>query len=341
MHVGKLLPDVLERLLAQVPITDPRVLLGGRIGEDAALIDMGDRVLVVKTDPITFATDLIGWYAVQINANDVATMGAQPRWFLSTILLPEEAQPSLAEAIFSQVVAACQELSISLIGGHTEVTHQLQRPIVVGLMLGEVDRDRVVLTSGARPGDAILLTKGIAIEGTAVLAREATAALAASKVPEGVIARAREYLFNPGISVVKEALMACDMVTVHSMHDPTEGGLVTGLREIAQAAGVGMTVDGEAVRLLPECREVCSALGVDPLGLLASGALIITLPADQAQVLTKALAKQRVEAHVIGRVGAQEEGVTLRNAHGVGPMPAFPRDELARYLDESSISQGG
>ena len=341
MHVGKLPPDVLERLLAQVPIADPRVLLGGRIGEDAALIDMGDRVLVVKTDPITFATDLIGWYAVQINANDVATMGAQPRWFLSTILLPEGAQPSLAETIFSQVVAACQELSISLIGGHTEVTHQLQRPIVVGIMLGEVDRERVVLTSGARPGDAILLTKGIAIEGTAVLAREAAAALAVSKVPEEVLARAREYLFNPGISVVKEALLACDTVTVHSMHDPTEGGLATGLREIAQAAGVGVTVDGEAVRLLPECQEVCSALGLDPLGLLASGALIITLPADQAQVLTKALAKQRIEARVIGRVGAQEEGVTLRNAHGVEPMPSFPRDELARYLDESSISQEG
>ena len=338
MHIGKLPPDVLERLLAQVPATDPRVLLGGRIGEDAALIDMGDRVLVAKTDPITFATDLIGWYAVQVNANDVATIGAQPRWFLATILLPEEAQPSLAEAIFSQVVAACQELNISLIGGHTEITHQLQRPIVVGLMLGEIDRERVVLTSGAHPGDAILLTKGIAIEGTAVLAREAATALEASKVPESVLARAKEYLFTPGISVVKEALMACDTVTVHSMHDPTEGGLATGLREIAQAAGVGLEVDGEAIRLLPECQVVCSALGVDPLGLLASGALIITLPGDQAHVLTEALAEQNIEAQVIGQVRPQEEGLKLRTAHGVEELPSFPRDELARYLDEASNS---
>ena len=223
LRVGKLPPNLLERLLAKVSIEDPRVLVGGRVGEDAAVIDMGDRVLVAKTDPITFASDLIGWYAVQVNANDVACMGAKPRWFLATILLPEGAEASLAESVFSQVVDACQKLEISLVGGHTEVTHQLQRPMVIGLMLGETERERVVLTSGAQPGDAIILTKGIAIEGTAVLAREAAPALKQRGVTEDALKRARNYLFNPGISVVREALAALDAVPLHSMHDPTEG----------------------------------------------------------------------------------------------------------------------
>ena len=333
MHIGKLPPDLLQRLLDRIPISDPRVLLGGRIGEDAALIDMGDRVLVAKTDPITFATDRIGWYAVQVNANDVATMGARPRWFLATILLPEGAQPDLAEEIFSQITAACQALNIALVGGHTEITYQLRRPIVVGLMLGETEKERVVLTSGARPDDAIVLTKGIAIEGTAMLAREAATALKEAGVSKEVLGRAQRYLFSPGISVVQEALVACETATIHSMHDPTEGGLATGLRELAEAAGVGIEIDTRAIRVLPECKAVCDALELDPWGLLASGALIITLPSDQTQALIQALEDKGIPAHTIGRIRPPEEGLSLRTSRGTIPLPTFPRDELARYLD--------
>ena len=333
MHIGKLPPDLLQRLLDRIPISDPRVLLGGRIGEDAALIDMGDRVLVAKTDPITFATDRIGWYAVQVNANDVATMGARPRWFLATILLPEGAQPDLAEEIFSQITAACQTLNIALVGGHTEITYQLRRPIVVGLMLGETEKERVVLTSGARPDDAIVLTKGIAIEGTAMLAREAATALKEAGVSKEVLGRAQRYLFSPGISVVQEALVACETATIHSMHDPTEGGLATGLRELAEAAGVGIEIDTRAIRVLPECKAVCDALELDPWGLLASGALIITLPSDQTQALIQALEDKGIPAHTIGRIRPPEEGLSLRTSRGTIPLPTFPRDELARYLD--------
>ncbi len=335
MNVGKLPPDLLERLLSTVPIRDPRVLLGPRVGEDAALIDMGDMALVVKTDPITFATDLIGWYAVQVNANDVACMGARPRWFLATVLLPEGSKPEQAESVFHQIVSACQELDITLVGGHSEVTHQLQRPIVVGQMLGEVERERVVRTGGALPGDAVVLTKGIAIEGTALLAREAAAALQEAGVPTDILGRAREYLFNPGISVVSEALAARDAFNIHSMHDPTEGGLATGLREIAQAAGVGLDIDGASIPLLPECRAVCSALDLDPLGLLASGALVITLPEQEAQPLLEMLKKKGTAAKVIGRVTSLEEGLSLHTGDGTRDFPSFERDELARYLSRN------
>lgn len=222
LRTGKLPPGLLRELLAKIPSNDPRVLLGGRVGEDAAAIDMGDRVLVAKTDPITFTSELIGWYAVQVNANDIACMGARPRWFLATVLLPEGAEPCLAKSIFSQILETCTALDVSLIGGHTEVTHKLQRPLVVGFMLGETSRERLVRTSDARPGDAIVLTKAIAIEGTAILSNMAVSHLR-PKISKSILKKAEQFLFEPGISVVTEALAAQDLADIHAMHDPTEG----------------------------------------------------------------------------------------------------------------------
>ena len=186
MDVGKLPMEVLARLLSGTAQADPRVLQGPGIGADAAVIDMGDRLLIAKADPVTFATDRIGWYAVQVNANDIACMGGVPKWFLATVLLPEGAPESLAVEVHEQITEACEALGVTLVGGHTEITYGLRRPIVSGQMLGEATRDTVVWPGGARPGDALILTQGIAIEGTSVLAHEAAAALLA-----GGMSRAR------------------------------------------------------------------------------------------------------------------------------------------------------
>ena len=210
MQPGKLPLALLSRLLDDIDVRDPRVVLGARAGEDAALIDFGDSYLVAKTDPITFATDLIGWYMVQVNANDIAVMGGTPRWLMTTLLLPDTTSEDEVEGIFSQVGEACNALNITLIGGHTEITYDLPRPIAVGAMLGEVPKERAVLTSGARPGDSIVLTKAIAVEGTSILAREVANDLLARGVAEETIDRAKELLFSPGISVVNEARIACD-----------------------------------------------------------------------------------------------------------------------------------
>ncbi|MFQ5879926.1 MAG: AIR synthase related protein, partial [Dehalococcoidia bacterium] len=227
MEVGKLLAQLLARLLAQVTTRDPRVVVGPKLGEDAAVIDVGDKYLVAKTDPITFATDHIGWYAVHVNANDIAVMGARPAWFLATILLPQSVPQLTAEAIFQQILSACEQLDVELVGGHTEVTYGLSRPMVVGAMLGEVAKDRLVQSSGAQPGDRLLLTKGIAIEGTAILARELSEPLRQRGVAPDLIQSAQRLIFEPGISVVPEALLAAAGGRVHAMHDPTEGGLAT------------------------------------------------------------------------------------------------------------------
>ena len=335
MDVGKLPREVLTQLLSATPHSDPRVLQGPGIGADAAVIELGDRLLIAKADPVTFATERIGWYAVQVNANDVACLGGVPRWFVATVLLPESAPESLAVDVHEQITQACAALGVALVGGHTEITYGLTRPIVAGQMLGEATRSTVVWPGGARPGDALILTQGIAIEGTAVLAQEAAAALLASGMPQADVAAAAARLDTPGISVVRAAQAAAS-AGVTAMHDPTEGGLATGLAELATAANVGLEVDLQAVRVLPETRAVCDALGLDPLGLLASGSLLAAASPERAGDVLEALAAEGVDAAVIGRVNETSDGMHMRTAEGVCELPSFPRDELARYMSQSA-----
>ena len=314
-------------------MTDPRVVLGPSLGEDAALIDLGDRYLVAKTDPITFATELIGWYVVQVNCNDLAVMGATPRWLMASLLLPEGTSQDRVEQIFGQLTAAATEHNITLVGGHTEVTFDLPRPVAVGVLLGEVEKDEVVLTRGMQPGDAIVLTKGVAIEGTSVLAREAERQLKDARVDATTIEAAKELLFKPGISVRRDAEVARSAVPVHAMHDPTEGGLASGLAEMAMASGVGLTVNFAAIKVLHECRKICDALGLDPMGLIASGALLVAVDPEDAPSLIRALDSARVEAWVIGRATDPSDGLRMRVGRQLMPMPTFERDELARYFE--------
>jgi hydrogenase expression/formation protein HypE len=332
MKAGKLPLELLCRLLNKIDLSDPRVVMGPRPGEDAALIDMGDRTLVAATDPITFATDDLGWYVVQVNANDVAVMGATPRWLLATLLLPEGTSERQAQRIFDQLLEACRALGVTLVGGHTEITVDLPRPMAVGAMLGEVAKGKQVLTGGAVVGDAIVLTRGVAIEGTSILAREAAPSLRSAGVPDDVIGRASRYLFSPGISVVTDARVACDTAPVHAMHDPTEGGVAGGLLELARAAGAGLSIDADAIIVLAECDTCCAALGLDPLGLLASGALLVTLAAADAPRLIDALDGQGIPAADIGRVSEASQGLKLRTSSGERDLPVFERDELARFL---------
>ena len=337
MEAGKFPRHLMESLLREVPIEDPRVLLGPGIGEDAAVLDMGDRLLVAKSDPVTFATDRIGWYAVHVNANDVAATGATPRWFLATILAPETLTEGQAAELFRQVADACRALGVTLVGGHSEVTLGIDRPIIIGTMLGEVERERLVRTGGAQEGDSIVVTKGIAVEGTALLARERPEDLRRAGVPESMIQSSAALLDAPGISVLTDARVACDLGRVHSLHDVTEGGLITGLREVAAASGLGLAIEEDSVPVLPETAEVCRALSLDPLGLLGSGALLVTLPAADAPRLLGALERAGVDAWEIGQMMAAEEGLVLFTRDGEEiELPEFHRDELARYFSTSA-----
>jgi hydrogenase maturation factor len=326
--LGKLPVKHLTRLLARYAPSDQRVVLGPGVGHDAAVISFGDRYLVAKTDPITFASDEIGWYAVHVNANDVACTGATARWFLATLLLPEDhTDEALVDTIFEQIADACRELGVELVGGHTEITHGLNRPIVVGCMLGEATPKRLVLPDGVRLGDALLVTKGVAVEGTAIIAREKGDEL--TEVNRSLLERCRGFLHDPGISVVRDAAVATTAGEVHAMHDLAEGGLANGLWELAGAAGVGLEVDEEAIPILPETQMLCARLGLNPLGLIASGALLLAVAPGDAAAIVAALEEAGIAAARIGRVVEQKRGAVLRSATGERPLPRFERDEIA------------
>jgi hydrogenase maturation factor len=293
---------------------------------------MGDKYLVAKTDPITFTSERIGWYAVNINANDIATMGARPLWFLATLLLPERSTSlSLVRSIFQDTLRACADLGVTLCGGHTEITFGLDRPILVGQMLGEVAKAKLVRKDSQRPGDVVLLTRGIAIEGTALLAREKRRALA-RELPGKFLRQAQRLLFSPGISVVRDALLAQRHGAIHAMHDPTEGGLASGLYELAQAGGVGLRVWREKVPILEETRRLSEILRFDPFALIASGSLLVVATAESAPKLLRAYSRRKVTAAVIGEVREAAEGVYWVENGRREPLRIPERDEIARLL---------
>jgi hydrogenase maturation factor len=346
LPAGKLPPRLLRRLLKGLKRAgssrDPSVIVGPGPGLDAAAIDFGGRYLVVKTDPITFVADEIGTYALTINANDLATMGARPRWFLVSLLLPSgtttEAQIS---RIFSQLGAACGRLKVSLCGGHTEVTDAVARPVIAGCLLGECSKSRLLTTAGAKIGDALLLTKGIPIEAVSILARERAEDLRRRYGPR-FVARCRRYLVDPGISIVRDAQVALSVGGVHAMHDPTEGGLSAALYELAEAAGVGVLVEERAIRILPEGARVCADFGLNPLGAIASGALLICASPDRASAIIARLSRAKIAAARIGTVTSARQGVRIVAASGrVRRLPRFPVDEITRILQAKTRNRRG
>ena len=332
---GKVSSDVLRRLVFnRLGVPTDRVLSGPGVGEDAAVIDMGDRVLVAKGDPITGAEENIGWLSVHINANDIASTGARPLWFVCIALLPEGADESMLEGIMDDIHEACLEVGASLVGGHTETTPGLDRPILAGFMMGEAQKDTYVTTGGARPGDLIILTKGAGIEGTAVIASDLREHLK-GKVDDRVVERGAAMV--RWISVVPEAMKAVEAGSPNSLHDPTEGGLINGLWEMAEAAGVGLRVDRASIPIPDETRQICGALGVDPLRLLGSGALLITAQPGEAEKIMEALTEEGIKASVIGEVTPLSEGRLLVDEKGSHEsIEAVDQDEIYRVLDELS-----
>ncbi len=340
LPVGKLPPEMLARLLAAAPVDDPRVLVGPGVGLDCAVIDLGEQLLVCKSDPVTFATDKLGAYLVQINANDLATTGATPNWLLVTLLLPEHAaNEAMAERLMGQIGDACRQLDIALVGGHTEITYGLERPLAVGSLLGVIEPDRLVTPRGARPGDRLLLTKSVPIEATAILARERSEQLR-DVLSDTDLSQAQGYLYDPGIGVTRDARLALDAGRVTAMHDPTEGGLATALWELAQASGRGLRFDPVAVRVTPLSARVCAAFAIDPLTAIASGALLLTAPPPDAKHIRAVLEQEGILCTEIGEVTEGPPRVVQRTRSGWAPYPLPERDSLARVFNSAPEAKG-
>lgn len=328
--VGKIPHNYFISLLRRNAIDDPRVVIGPAHGEDAAVIDLGGQsFLIAKTDPITFATDEIGWYAVNVNANDIAASGGKPAFFMATVLLPEFGTTGpMIENIFDQIISACGELGVSLVGGHTEVTYGLDRPLVVGVMLGLAPKSSLTLTGGARSGDHLLLTKGFPIEATSIIAREKRETLL-KRFPDSFLDVCAGALHDPGISVVKDARIALSVGGVHAMHDPTEGGIATGLWEMAEASGKELTVSLDQA-LCVDGAKICGAVGVNPLGAIASGSLLLAVDPGKSTAIIAALAAEDIACFRIGLVNAGEASVVLENSGEILFRPE--QDEITRLF---------
>tara|TARA_B100001142_G_scaffold98258_1_gene100235 strand:- start:445 stop:1461 length:1017 start_codon:yes stop_codon:yes gene_type:complete len=335
MNTGKLPNELMNKLLAKIHSNDPRVILGPALGEDAAIISMKNRNLVVSSDPITFTTANIGWYSVHINANDIATRGAKPLWFLATILAPTDTNESAIENVISEIKETCNALNIELVGGHTEITESVTNLIVSGTMLGETINDTILRTSNINSGDSILITKQIGIEGTGVLAHEFENTLLKSGMDKTLIQEAKNFIFDPGLSIINEALFSMENFQIKCMHDPTEGGLSTALIELSEAINKKFIIDEKNIPISSITKEICNLLNINSLGILSSGCLLIFCESSSAITLQQSLETNNIPTSIIGKV-VEGNGVHLIENELETPMPKFDRDEIARYISETS-----
>lgn len=295
---GKIPIDILKEVVFK-NLGAPRkeVIVGPKTGVDGAVLDLGDKSVVVSMDPITGAVERIGWLAVNVNANDIATFGVEPAFLFSCLLLPEGADKKMVEAISTQMSNAAQQIGIAIVGGHCESTPKLVNPIVVGCVMGITEKGHYVTSAGAKPKDKLILTKSAGIEGTAILASDRETEL---KKTLSVIELKKAKEFYHQISVVKDALIAYKTGGVHAMHDPTEGGIANGIHEMADASNLGVEVSKEKILIQPETDKICTHFKIDPLQLIGSGALLIAADPKKAKKIIKNLNQQNLPASIIG-----------------------------------------
>ena len=295
LPLGKLPKAVLDRhVLKFLGYKSKDIVVGPKIGVDFAAIKTSKGYLICSSDPITGVTEDIGWYAVNVSANDVSTSGARPEFLEATILLPPSTDLFKLKEIVRQIHKASKELSISVIGGHTELTPTLQRPIVVTTCFGFTKR--FITSADAKEGDSIMMTKTAGVEGTSILA---------SLFKDKLRHLGRDFIdrslnMKKKISIVQEASLAFSTGFVNAMHDPTEGGLLQGIDEMAEASGLGFVVYEDKIPVAKETRRICAELNVDPLKLISSGVLLISVPSGKVDKILDVFKKEGLDVREIG-----------------------------------------
>jgi len=331
LPMGKLPNDLLEKFLGRFNFHDPSVLIQAGVGEDITAVDIDEpEVLVIKSDPITFATDQVGHYAVLVNANDIATSGATPRWLLTTLLFPPGVTPSAIGKVMHELESVSRQWNISLCGGHTEITDAVTRPVIIGMLAGTVSKVDLVDKRNIQPGDSVLMTKAVAVEGTAIIAREFGDRLGALGMAEPEIETCRQFLSSIGI--LAEAKIAGSFQGVSGMHDITEGGLATALLELSVAGGHRIRVAMDRIPVFPQTRKICRLLHVDPMGLIGSGSLLICCREPTAEPLMAGIRDAGIQITRIGEVTDPGRGIDAVGPEGPLPWPRFEVDEITRLF---------
>ena len=327
LPAGKFPVDLLETFLDDIHSEDSSIIIQAGVGEDIAAVDISNEdTLILKSDPITFVSDAAGFYAVLINANDIATSGAKPRWLLATLLIPPGITPSKVYSILYELSETCSKWEISLCGGHTEITDAVTRPVVCGMLAGTVERPKLLDKKNMRTGDRILLTKALAIEGTAIIAREFEEQLRASELLQDEINTDKQLIEQ--LSILKEAEIAGNHEGVTAMHDITEGGIATALEELSVAGGHKIRVEMDKIPILPETARVCAAMNIQPMGLIGSGSLLICCEKRTSKDLVEKITAADIKATYIGEVLERGRGVSAFQKGKAATWPKFDADEI-------------
>lgn len=327
METGKVPENVLKRsVLKQIKTKRPEVLVGAGVGEDCAVIGLEpDEVMVLSTDPITGTTKETGRWAVVISANDVASAGAEVIGVLVCALLPPRTREIKLREIMQEIESCCRELNIQAVGGHTEITDAVNRPVLTVTGIGKVKKDRMLPTCGAKPEQDIVVTKWIALEGTAILAGEKEEELRKT-FPQYLIDEAKEY--SRYLPIIKEASIAVRS-GVSAMHDITEGGIFGALWEMAESAGVGLDIDLKKIPIKQATVEICNYFDINPYETMSSGSLM--LATDNGHDLVRALEEAGIHAAVIGKVTAGNDR-TVKSGGETRFLEPPKTDELYKAL---------
>ncbi len=322
MKIGKVPESVLKRsVFKQIHTKREEVLLGAGVGEDCAAVKLAeDEVFVVSTDPITGTATDIGHLAIHITMNDLASSGAEPIGVMLTILLPESADEADLKKMMGQIESVCAEVNVQVMGGHTEVTKAVNQPLINVCGVGKAKAGKLVSTAGAAPGDDILATKWIALEGTSIIAKEKEEELL-RRYPLDLVRAAQR--FDEYLSVLPEAAVAVRS-GVSAMHDVTEGGIFGALWEMAESSGVGLEIDLKKIPVKQETIEVCEMYGINPYELISSGCMLMASP--DGNTLIRELGKAGIHAAVIGKATAGNDRVL------------FNEDEK-RYLEPPKVDE--
>jgi hydrogenase maturation factor len=330
---GKIPIDILEEVVFKnLGAKRKEVVLGPSAGIDGAVINIGNNSLIVSMDPITGAIERIGWLAVNINANDIATFGVEPAFLFSCIMLPENSDRKTVETISVQMNEAAKNLGIAIVGGHCEVTQGLHHPIVVGCVMGITGKGKYVTAGGAKPRDKIIMTKSAGIEGTAILASDREKQLE-SIMSASELSKAKAYFNN--ISIVKEAMIAFGTGGANAMHDPTEGGVIGGIYEMATASNLGANISEGKIPIQTETAKICSYFQIDPLQLVSSGTLLISAKPEIADKIVENLTQKEIPAIIIGQFLKNLNERTLTRKDGsVRTLQSPPSDHLWTALTQ-------
>lgn len=327
MKVGKIPVKILQEVVFDnIQHKRPEVLVRPGIGEDCAVIDFGESVCIISTDPITGATKDIGSLSIHISCNDVASNGVEPIGVMMTILAPVGTTKEDLDYVMKEANKAATSINVEIMGGHSEITDAVNRMVISTTAIGRQRKNAMITSNGAKVGDVVIMTKHAGLEGISIIATDLENKLK-NKVSLSTIEGAKTFAQH--ISVVREGVLAGE-IGVNSMHDATEGGVLGAFWEMAEASNVGIEIYEDKIPLQPETIEICNVLSINPLLLISSGVMVMAVAPEKKESLIKTLQQHEIKATEVGKIIKKERVLINGNERKVLEAPDV--DELYKVI---------